>query len=164
MTTSAVPSAVSLLDETDVRKRLIQHGAFLAGIVTLAAAAALADERRAIALVLIALGLALLVLSALVAQRWEVRYRGHAIRFVNNPLRGEHLYIDGVRVAKGKLGLRSELRAALASGETLMVIADAGLVTYRCRMFVQSEVAPVATGALSDEQLLAEIRRRGIQA
>ena len=164
MTTPPVPSTVSLLDETDVVKRLVQHGTILVGIVDLASAAPLADRNRVVALTLIALGLALLVVAAFVRQRWDVRYKDHRIRFVNNPLRGEHLFVNDVRVAKGQLGLRSELRAALSSGETLIAIADAGLVSFRCRLLVQPGIAPAATGILSDEQLLAEIRRRGIQA
>ena len=163
MTTSAVPTRVSVLDETDVGKRLIQHGAILAGIILLGSAAPLANHRRMTALVLIAAGLGLLVLSACVVQRWEVRYKGQRLRFINNPLRGEFLYVNGMRVAKGKLGVRSELRGALASGETVVVIGDAGLVRYRCRIFIEPAPVPGTTGALSDEQLLAEIKRRGIQ-
>ena len=163
MTTPA-PSAVSLLDETDVKKRLVQHGAVLIGIVLLASAAALADRHLPVTLALILLGLPLIALSAFVSQRWDVHYAGHRIRFVNNPIRGEHLFIDDVRVAKGQLGLRSELRAALSSGETLTVIADAGLVSFRCRMFVQAADMPAAAGVLTDDQLLAEVQRRGIKA
>lgn len=155
---------MTLLDETDVARRLIQHGAIVAGIVVLASAVPFADRQLGLTVALIAVGLSLILLSASVSQRWDVEYAGHRIRFVNNPLRGEHLFIDGVRVAKGQLGLRSELRATLASGETLTVIAEAGLVSFRCRMFVEPAGAPAEAGVLSDAALLAEIQRRGIKA
>ena len=155
--------AVTLLDETDVVKRLLQHGAILAGIVVLGSAAAVADRNKTLALTIIAAGLGLLVVSMMVQQIWDVSYKSHRIRFVNNPLRGERLYVDGVRVARGKIGFRSEMHAAISSGELLKVVADAGFFRLRCRIFVEPAAGALEHAALSDEQLLAEVRRRGIQ-
>ena len=164
MTTPMNSPAVTLLDETDVVKRLTQHSATLLGIVVLLSAAKVADRNTRLSLAIIGVGLALLVVPALVRQIWEVAYKGQRIRFVNNPLSGENLFVDGVRVARGKLGFHTETRAVLSSGDTLKVVADAGLFTFRCRIFVEPVPVVAGSSALSDEQLLAEVRRRGIQA
>ena len=164
MTTPLNSPPVTLLDETDVAKRLIQHGAILLGIGVLASAAVVADRNKPLALAIIAAGLGLLVASMMVRQIWEVFYKGHQIRIVTDPLRGEYLLLDGVRVARGKLGFRSEMRIALASGEKLTVLTDASFVSLRCRILVEPAEPAVGQASLSDEQLLAEIRRRGLRA
>jgi hypothetical protein len=165
MTGAAIVPAVTLLDETDVVKRLIQHSTVLLGIVVLLLAGKLADRTNVrLSLAIIGAGLALFVLASLVRQTWDVPYKGQRIRFVNNPLRGEYLLVDGVPVASGELGFHTEMRAAIPSGDTVRVLADAGLFSFRCRILVEPPIAAPANGAVSDAQLLAEVRRRGIQA
>jgi hypothetical protein len=153
----------TLLDVTDTSKRLVQHGTVFAGIVVLLAARAVIDVwGLAATLVLIAVGLALFVVSSMTCQRWTVDYQGHAIAFENNPFRGEKLFIDGVLAAKGKIGVRSEMRAPIPSGrgagDVIVVQSEAGLLRLRCMI----QAMPASAGRASDAELLAEVRRRGL--
>jgi hypothetical protein len=161
------PEAATLLDETDVLRRVLQHTTILVAILLLASAAGVADSTLDSALALIAAGFALFAIGALIDQRWDVTYKGHRIRVVNNPFRGEKLFIDDVPVAKGQLGLRSEMRAPIAAGsgagDVIAATCEAGLLRYRCRIVAHHAAAVAATSAaLSDEQLVAELRRRGL--
>jgi predicted Ser/Thr protein kinase len=45
-----------------------------------------------------------------------VTYKGHRIRFYNNPVSGERLYIDGVLADKGGFGFNMTLRGTIESG------------------------------------------------
>jgi hypothetical protein len=156
-------TAHTLLDVTDTHKRLVQHGTVLVAIaLLLAAQAAVASRGLTITLVLIAVALALFVVASITDQRWAVEYRGHRILFQNNPFRGEKLFVDDALVAKGKLGVTSEMRTRIASGEgsgdEIVARSTAGLIRFRC----QIQVVPASAIQASDEQLLAEIRRRGL--
>ena len=125
-----------LLDETDWRRRVIQHGALFAGIGALVAALAVVDDEggRALAFGAIAGGLALFTIASFVKQRWAVTYKGHEIRFENNPFSGEKLFIDGAPAAKGRLGVHSEMRARLPEGDEIVVRSTAGLFRLQCRI------------------------------
>lgn len=125
-----------LLDETDRARRLLQHGSIVVGVFVLLLAARVADRPGGlpVTLALMAAGFLLFVPAFVVRQRWSIRHAGQEIRVENSPLGGERLFLDGAMVAKGQLGRRSEMRAPLASGERLLVIAEAGLTSYRCRI------------------------------
>ncbi len=158
-----------LLDVTDRTRRPLQHGAVLAGIAVLLFAGAVANRPGGIALALwmIAAGLALSGVAAAIQQQWTVTYKGHDVRFQNNPFLGEKLFIDNALAGKGKIGFRSETRAVVAAGsgagDTIIVRTEAGLLTLRCRI---TALVPDASdgipSAVSDEELLAEVRRRGL--
>ena len=159
-----------LLDVTDRTLRLLQHGSVLAGIAVLVLAGTTANRPggHALALWMIAAGLGLFGAAAVTRQKWSVRYKGHEIRFENNPFLGEKLFIDKTLAAgRGKLGFRSETRGVIAAGDgigdTVIARTDAGFLTFRCRITVEpAETADAIPSAVSDEQLLAELRRRGL--
>lgn len=158
-----------LLDVTDRTRRLLQHGAVLAGVLVLMFAGALAKRPGGIALALgmIAGGFALFGVAAVIRQKWAVTYKGHEIRFENNPFLGEKLFIDNQVAGKGRFGYRSETRGVIAAGDgagdTIIASTEAGLLRLRCRMTAHvPEAAEVIAPTVSDEQLLAEVRRRGL--
>ena len=159
-----------LLDVTDKTRRPLQHGAVLVGIVILLLAGAFANRPGGIptALWMIAAGLLLFGVAGAIRQTWTVAYKGHAVRFVNNPFLGEKLFIDNALAGKGQIGFKSETRAVIATGEgagdTIIVCTDAGLLTLRCRITAQpTAVASPVSPDVTDEQLLAEARRRGLR-
>lgn len=157
------PHVHTLLDETDTAIRVRQHASIFAGILLLLVSRVLVETSSSSMPSLFVIGVAvmLFVLAATSDQRWELEYQGHQIRYHNNPLRGERLFIDDRGVARGKFGFRSEMRATLPnSGETLVVQSEAGLWRFRCHIFVPSTAAPAA--AMSDQELLAEVERRGL--
>ncbi|HEY7500534.1 MAG TPA: hypothetical protein VH740_18575 [Vicinamibacterales bacterium] len=151
-----------LLDVTDARKRLIQHGAVIAGILILLVAGAAAGRSIPLSLALIVAGLALFTVTATTSQKWVVDYKGRSIAYENNAFFGEKLFVDGELVAKGKIGVKSEMRATIASGEAagdeIVSRSTAGLLRFRCRI----HASPRASMRASDEQLMAEVRRRGL--
>ena len=160
-------SEQQLLDVTDRTRRLLQHGAIFAGVVVLLFAKAAAEGDLTLALSLIACGLALFGAAATIKQKWAVTYRGHDVRYENSPLLGEKLLIDNKLVGKGKIGFRSETRGVIRSGngagDTIIARTEAGFFSFRCRITAQAaETAGAVPSAVSDEQLLAEVRRRGL--
>ena len=159
-----------LLDAIDRTRRPAQHGAILAGILLLLATLAFLDppDRRPLAAASAAAGLTLLGIATRISQRWDVRYKGHHIRYVNNAMTGERLWIDDRLAGKGSIGIKSEIRATLTGGdgrgEVIVARSIAGFLTFRCRI-VAEPAAPqdaAAAGALSDAALLDEVRRRGL--
>jgi serine/threonine protein kinase/regulation of enolase protein 1 (concanavalin A-like superfamily) len=138
-----------LLDATDRRRRLIQHGGILLGLalgvfgVLLMFAGA-----RGFPPVMIVLGVVALAVASRVKQRWVLTYRGHAIRIENSAFRGEALFLDGVLVARGGFGGRTELRGLIrrgaGAGDEVMVLCDSGPLTFRCRIYVERQAARVA--------------------
>ena len=158
-----------LLDVTDTTRRRLQHGAVLAGVLVLMFAGALAKRPGGIALALgmVATGFALFGIAAVIKQNWAVTYKGHAIRFENNPFLGEKLFIDDQLAGKGKIGYRSESRGVIAAGDgagdTIIASTEAGSLRLHCRITTHvPEAADAVPLAVSDEQLLAEVRRRGL--
>ncbi len=90
---------------------------------------------------------ALLALTASIRQRWEIDYKGHRIRFENSAVLAERMYLDEGLVARGGLGNKIEMRAPIrvgeGAGETIVALVDAGLLSFRLRLFVeQSEPVP----------------------
>lgn len=156
----------TLLDETDTAIRVRQHGSIFAGIFLLLVSRVLVESSSWSGLSMIAIGAAvmLFVLAATSDQQWELEYQGHRIRYQNNPLRGERLFIDDKRAARGKFGYRTEMRATLPnSGETLIVQSEAGLLRFRCHIFVEAP-SVASTATMSDEELLAEVQRRRLDS
>lgn len=159
-----------LLDQTDRRRRLLQHGAILGGILLLAPVAALIDVpgHWSFAIATMAAGLLLLAIATTIKQRWTVDYKGHVIKFENNPIRGERLFIDGELAGKGKIGYRSEIRGVLrggdGSGEAIVASTTAGLLSFHCRIVAERVEPPAAarSASLTDTELLDEVRRRGL--
>ena len=155
----------TLLEAVDTKRRIRQHGGILAGVVVLLVARLVVDVNLVLGLAAIAAGFGLFAYAARIKQHWEVSYKGHRIQFENNPLRGEKLFIDGDLVGKGRIGYRSEIHATIAhgdgAGDKIVVLTVAGLLSFGCRILVAA--AAGSPGArLSDEQLLLEVRRRGL--
>jgi hypothetical protein len=158
-----------LLDVTDSTRRPLQHGAVFAGVVVLLIAGAVAKRPGGIApaLWMIAIGLALFGVAAFIRQKWAVTYKGHDVRYENNPFLGEKLFIDNKLVGKGKTGYRSEIRGVITTGDgagdAIVARTEAGVLTMHCRITARAPAeADAIPSAVSDEQLLAEIRRRGL--
>jgi hypothetical protein len=162
-------SEQQLLDVTDRARRRLQHGTVFTGVAVLLIAGAVAKRPGGIplALWLIAGGLALFGVAAVTKQKWAVRYKGHDIRYENNPFLGEKLLIDSKFAGKGKTGYRSETRGVIASGDgagdTIIARTEAGLLSLHCRITaIEPDAGGDVPSALSDEQLLEEVRRRGL--
>ena len=87
-------------------------------------------------------GVMLIVLPLRHVIGWDVSYKGHAIRFENDPCSGERLLIDGQLVDRGGVGLHMELSGTITSGEgagdVIMVTSHAGLPTFHCRIVALS--------------------------
>lgn len=139
-----------LLDATDREQRLRQNVRLLGAVViALAAFGPLVVGARTSNVAMILLGIAGLVAAialarsaALARQRWDVDYKGHPIRFENNPLVGEQLYIDDELVARGGLGTRFRLEGRIQSGDgegdTIIAESEARLSHFRCRIEARS--------------------------
>ena len=162
---------MTLLDAIDRTRRRAQHGAILAGILLLLATLGLLDPpgRRPVAAATAAAGLALLGVATRISQRWDVSYKDHRIRYVNNALTGERLWIDDRLAGQGSLGIKSEIRATLTGGDgrgdVVVARSIAGFLTFRCRILVEP-AAPkdAAAVGMSDAALLDEVRRRGLSS
>ena len=154
--TEAAPASTleKLLEGSDYSTRLLQHSGLLivvllGGIGVLTIVFDLGPFWLGIGPLTTAILLAVAV--ARTKQRWSVTYRGHPIRFENSCLTGESLFIDNVRVARGGVGLRNEVRAFIqrgeGAGEEIVVLAEAGLYSFHCRIFVEHTAQPSAASA-----------------
>ncbi len=130
-----------LLDETDTRRRILQHALILDGILLLLVAGALikaTDNLKLSGMIVLAVGLVSILLGSFVKVRWTVTYKGHVIRFENDPFRGERLFIDDDPVAKGGLGVRMVLQDSIkqgaGTGDRIAAVSEAGLFRFRCRI------------------------------
>jgi hypothetical protein len=131
----------TLLDETDTKRRILQHALILDGIFLLLVAAALIKATDTLMLpgvIVLAVGLVSFLLAFVVKVRWTVTYKGHVIRFENDPFRGERLFIDDHLVAKGGLGVRMVLQDSIkqgaGTGDRITAVSEAGLFQFRCRI------------------------------
>lgn len=140
-----------LLDSTDRARRLLQHGAIWLGIGFLIVAGAVLKrsiEGSAGAIGGAAAGAGLLVMASgfAVRQKWTLDYKGHQIRFQNDPFRGERLFIDDRMLAKGGLGRRMVLLAVVPGGEgagdRIVATSDAGFTSFRCRIVAEPSGSP----------------------
>ena len=124
-----------LLEVADTRRRLIQTIVPMGG--TLLGAAGVAMWVRGdggpsvVAVSSTVIGIALIVVSLRSVIAWDVSYKGHAIRFQNDPCFAERLYIDGQLVARGGVGLSMVLSGTIphgeGAGETIRATSRAGL-------------------------------------
>jgi hypothetical protein len=87
-------------------------------------------------------GALLIVLPLRTVIGWDVSYKGHTIRFENDPCFGERLLIDGQVVDRGGVGLDMVLLGTIASGEgagdVIRATSFAGIPTFRCRIVAES--------------------------
>ena len=88
------------------------------------------------------IGIAVIVWSLRTIITWDVSYKGHAIRFQNDPCLAERLFIDGQLVARGGVGIHMVLSAPLPSGagagEIIKVTSRAGIFSLSCRIVAVS--------------------------
>ncbi|GEM_PF-5916689 len=139
----------TLLDVVDRKRRLLQHGCVFTGVFLLILAGVTMSKPgpRVRPLVAAGVGLALIGASMFVRICWDVSYKGHPIRFENNPLRGEQLFIDGELVGRGGLGIRMVMQATVKSGEgagdRIEAHSVAGLLSFHCKI----AATPVKPGA-----------------
>lgn len=142
----------TLLDETQTSRRLQQHGAIFAGIFLLVLALIAfgrpSATMRAVGGIVTVLGLAAIWAGMRIRLRWSTNYKGHTIRFENDPLRGEELYIDDELMGRGGLGIRMRIEGRIKQGEGAgdRIIAEsvAGLLSFQCKL-----TAEAATGGQS---------------
>jgi hypothetical protein len=135
------PAELTLLDATDTKRRILQHALILDGILLLLVAGALikaTDNLKLPGMIVLAVGLVSILLGLFVKVRWTVTYKGHVIRFENDPFRGERLFIDDDLVAKGGLGVRMVLQDSIkqgaGTGDRITAVSEAGLFRFRCRI------------------------------
>jgi regulation of enolase protein 1 (concanavalin A-like superfamily) len=154
-----------LVDDVDRRQRLRQHCGLLIGSVLLLIGFSNVNHSEGGFVALLA-GALVLTLTARIKQRWEVPYRGHRIRFENSCLFGERLLIDGEVAARGGFCGRRELRGPIRQGEAagaeVMVLIEAGLMRYRCRIFVEHPAPRPRPEAAPPAAAPARSRRRRV--
>jgi hypothetical protein len=145
-----------LLEGSDTTRRLLQHGLLTVMFAMLLGGVLLVVFNQAILWIGIVLIIAAVMAGmgvAQITQRWSVTYRGHLIRFENNCLLGESLFIDDVRVARGGVGMRNEVRAVIpngdAAGEEIVVFAESGLFSFHCRIVVEHTPSPGRSARLT---------------
>jgi hypothetical protein len=135
-----------LLDAHQTRRRLLQNAVpilgaagVLAGIAVLVASHGAAVIQGPVAIVA---GLVLMLLSSRVLVFWELSYKGHTIRFENNVVFGERLYLDGTRITKGVLGFRKTLQGVIrtgqGAGDRITAESEAGLTMFKIRIVAES--------------------------
>jgi hypothetical protein len=131
-----------LLEASDTGRRWIQTIVPLFGTVLGAAGVSMwvrADGGVSVFAVSATLiGIGLIVMSLRTIITWDVSYKGHAIRFQNDPCLAERLFIDGQLVARGGVGVHMVLSAPLtsgaAAGDIIKVTSRAGIVSLSCRI------------------------------
>lgn len=126
---------VLLLDASNTGGRIVQ--AVLPLIGTLLGAVGVAMLFRAgggisaVSVSLTLVGIALIVVSLRQVIGWNVSYKGHSIRFENDPCSGERLYIDGQLVDRGGVGIHMVLMGKVASddgvGDVIKAASRAGI-------------------------------------
>lgn len=163
---------IVLLEVVDVRRRVAQHVLLLGGSAVLAITGSFVKARGLTpeAGGMLVAGLLLLAAAMFVHQRWTVTHRGHRIDYSNNPVLGERLRVDGKPGSKGQHGVHSTMMAPIETGDgrgdTIISRSEAGLVRFRCTISAEPAAGGIYRGAerLPDEQLLEEVRRRGLDA
>jgi hypothetical protein len=141
-----------LLEAADTRQRAIQTIVPMAGVLLGAAGVAMwfraGGGPSVIAISSTVIGIALIAVSLRSVIAWDVTYKGHAIRFQNDPCFAEQLFIDGQRVARGGVGyvmvLSGTIPAGEGAGETIRATSRAGLFSFSCRIVA---VSPDAASA-----------------
>lgn len=134
-----------LLDVTDRETRLLQHFCVLGSQLLLVLGLLILFWEllpTAVAISVIVSAFVAFVFAASIKQRWEIEYRGHQVRFENSAVTAERLYLDDGLVARGGFGKKMELRAPIrvgeGAGEEIMALVDANILSFRLRIFVES--------------------------
>lgn len=135
-----------LLEVSDTRQRVIQTIVPMAGVLLGAAGVAMwvraGGGPSVMAVSSTVIGITLIVVSLRSVIAWDVTYKGHAIRFQNDPCFAERLYVDGQLVARGGVGLSMVLSGTIATGEgageTIRATSRAGLLSFSCRIVAVS--------------------------
>lgn len=142
---AAAGTRTVLLEARETSRRLVQTILPLAGTILGASgvAALVRDNGSGTggAIALLA-GVAFIVVGIRTVLRWDAAYKGHTIRFENDPCFGERLLVDGTQVARGRIGLDVTMHTTIASGEGagdhIVARSHAGFVTFSCRIVVES--------------------------
>lgn len=86
-------------------------------------------------------GLVLLVVTLLYPITWDVTYKGHRIRFQNYPCLAERLFIDGIVVDRGGIGIVMTLHGTIqggdGAGDRIMALSYAGFSKFSCRIVAE---------------------------
>jgi hypothetical protein len=138
-----------LLEAADTRQRPIQTIVPIAGVLLGAAGVAMwvraGGGPSVMAVASTVIGVVLIAVSLRSVIAWNVAYKGHAIRFQNDPCFAERLFIDGQLVARGGVGYVMVLSGTIPSGEgageTIRATSHAGIFSFSCR------IAAVSPGA-----------------
>jgi len=146
-TRATIPPSMAeivLLHAHQTKRRLAQNAIPLAGTALLLAGIAVltGTPARAPGITAVVAGAALMALSPRLLVSWELTYKGHAIRFENNVVFGERLYVDGRRFTNGMLGYRKTLQAVIRTGDgigdRIVAESDAGLTIFKIRIVAES--------------------------
>ena len=142
VTDHAAGTETLLLEVADTRQRPIQTIVPMAGVLLGAAGVSMwvraGGGPSVVAVSTTVIGLLLIAVSLRSVIAWDVTYKGHAIRFQNDPCFAERLSIDGQLVARGGVGYVMVLSATIPSGdgagETIRATSRAGVLSFSCRI------------------------------
>ena len=146
-----------LLDAGDTSRRIAQQALVLWGGAMLITGMILifrsAASGRLLAAAAVIAGLGLVVLARRILVAWDVAYKGHRIRFENDPIFGERLYIDDRLAGRGGLGYRMMIEGTIVggegAGERITSISYADPFRFRCQIVAEPARPPVvARGGL----------------
>ena len=131
-----------LLEEVDRSLRPTQNiGILASSVLALIALQVIHKSLFPLGIALIMPGIVVVWASIRLKQKWETEYKGHKIRFENSHITGEKLFLDDALVAKGGFGIHKELRASIkvgyGVGDEIMVLSEAGFLSFRCRIFIE---------------------------
>jgi len=128
-----------LLDASNTGGRIIQTVLPLMGTLLSAVGVAMMFRANggvtASSVSLTVVGIVVIALSMRHVVGWDVSYKGHTVRFENDPCSGEHLYIDGQLVDRGGVGYQFVLSGRIPSGEVIRATSRAG-IPFHCRIEV----------------------------
>jgi hypothetical protein len=139
---NAAGTETVLLDVSDSGRRWIQTIVPIVGTILGALGVAMwfrADGGPGVVAVsATVIGIVLVVVSLRTIITWEVSYKGHAIRFQNDPCLAERLFVDDQLVARGGVGVHMVLSGTIATGDgagtTITARSRAGLFSFSCRI------------------------------
>jgi predicted Ser/Thr protein kinase len=149
-----------LLDETDRAARRYQHFFEIGGLIgvfsgLLMAMIVFSMNMPALLPIPFAFGMSGvcgLVAAGRIRQQWEIDYLGHNIRFENSVYTSGRLMIDGKNMASGGIGFQTTLSARIpngpGAGDRIVVKTQAGLLSFRCRLFVEPKASAAVTGII----------------
>ena len=142
----ATKSETVLLDEVDrTARRRQQQALLMATFFLLVGAGLMAISHLAPVAIVSWLGSAFLfIVSFRTKQQCVLDYLGHSIQVENTLLSG-HLMLDGKTVGLGVIGHGIEFSGRIPSGsgagDRIIARYSNGLLSYRCRIFVESKIS-----------------------